>query len=131
MINIKNGVICNFNTFAPAILGNAFANMRVVGLLDYQLAKTMLNITAMQANVSPLLPINVSKDPLTYTYVVLSDVNNVTTVLALEWIDPNSYIEVVTTSVVATISGATAADVSIIRDALLAMGYVNPIVVAK
>lgn len=131
MINIKNGVICNFNTFAPAILGNTFTNMRVVGLLDYQLAKTMLNITSTQANVSPLLPVNVSKDPLTYTYVVLSDINNTTTTLALEWIDPNSYVEVISTNVTATIAGATPLDVSVIRNALLAMGYLNVEVVAK
>lgn len=123
MISTRNGVVCNFSTYAPAVLGNTYNNMTVLGLVSYDIASTMSAINTTQANITSLLPATTSKDVTTYTYAILKDSAGVRSILALEWINPTSYVEVVASKITVVVNGTIATDTQIIKDALLSLGY--------
>ena len=117
----------SFNTLAPALLPSSFANVQVLAIVGFDVAIMISNqnITALAAAIYPVLPSGSVSDPTMYEYVVVQSANGSKTILALDWLDLNSVVMTSSITINARISNVTLADISVINQALLQMGYNN------
>lgn len=109
----------NFNTLAPAILGNNFKNAIVQAIVGYSIAKQFISPETQNVNVYPALPPGVVADPKKYTYVVFLMESGIERVFALEWIDISSIVEVSSQTLTIQIANTSAGDAERVRQALL------------
>lgn len=117
-----------FNTRAPVILGATFRRVKILGIIDYVLASSFINPETQHHNVYPHLPAGTPSDPKKYTYLLIQTEQGDKTVLAKEWIDPSSVTLVTSTTINITVTGASASDAENIREALLLLGFTNPVI---
>lgn len=117
-----------FNTRAPTILGATFKRCKVLGIIDYILASSFINPETQHYNVYPHLPAGTPNDPKKYTYLLIQTEQGDKTVLAKEWIDLSSVTLVTSTTLTITITNAANGDADNIREALLLLGFTNPII---
>lgn len=119
--NLKS--VYSFNTLAPSVLGASFKNAKVLGIIDYDIAATIINVELMHRSIYPLLPQGTPDRPHSYTYLLLLTESNVKTVVAYEWIDPASIELVESVNIVVTIPNVKASDANVIRDSLTLCGF--------
>lgn len=117
------GSVYSFNTMAPAILTGSYRNVKILGILDYSMAWSYINIDIMQKSVYPLLPVGTPDNPRDYLYVLFMTEGNVKTVLAIPWIDVNSIVETKSVDLYIQIRKANLEDIVKIRDTLRLIGY--------
>lgn len=108
----------NFSTRAPAILGAAFKEALVLGILDYTTALNYISPETSNINIFPYLPPGTPSDPKKYTYILFKGQSGNKTVLALEWIDESTVVVVTQVTISITVFEASVDDVSHIRDSL-------------
>lgn len=115
----------SFNTLVPGILGAARVNTTLVGILSYSAMSALMNIEAKQRVIFPQLPVGTSPITKGYTYLSFISASGIPDYLALEWIDQNTMVSSTTKTTTITIPNTTIQDVSIIRNALIKLGYIN------
>lgn len=113
----------NFNTRAPAILGANFKSVKVLGIIDYNLASKYINPETQHVNIYPYLPVGTVDDPKKYTYVLIETQSGDVTVLAMPWIDQESIALVTSRDLIITVKDIGTGDDVTIRDNLLLMGF--------
>ena len=116
--------VYNFNTLAPAVLGTSFTNMKVKGIMSATEAMKYRDIYTLHnnlVNVITGLPQNVND----LTFILLTNIDGVDTVLALEYVDSTTIVLVTSTNIRIDINNTTTADLGILRTRLLELGYTN------
>jgi hypothetical protein len=117
--------VYNFSTLAPAVLGGEHKNMKVKALVLSEEALKHRDIITLHDNIKQTLsglPTYV-KD---CSYVIFTNVlTGEELVLANEYIDINSIVEVQSVNIQARVLNVTTDDMPIIREALLSLGYNN------
>lgn len=113
----------NFNTLAPSIIQASGYNMTLTGIVGYDIAKTMINVTLQQRSIYPELPAGTPSDETTYTYYVFKNTDGKQVVLADAWIDMNSVVKVSKLNLTISLTQCTTSDITLIRDQLNLLGY--------
>ena len=116
--------VYNFNTLAPVILGDRYENMKVLGVLTADEAMKYRDIYTLHNNLVPVivgLPVNAGD----CSFLLLENSSKETTVLAIEYIDPNSVEVVTTVNIRADILDVSTNDMVIINSLLKEAGYFN------
>lgn len=113
-----------FNTIAPTVLGNAYNNMQLTGILTYEEASTYTDILSMHNSIRSVisnttLPVNASS--CTFLKFLSQDKN--VSIFAMEYL--LNVEEVTTQKLIITVNNYTSSDYTIIRDTLLKYGYDN------
>lgn len=131
MTNFVVGNNYTFNTLAPAVLGASFINAKVIGIVGYDIAVTMMNIDLKQRAVYPMLPAGTPNDASKYTYLLLQTQSGSKTVIALEWIDQNTIQIVNSVTLEVTIPNANPTDAREVSQMLSLLGYSGFTIVTK
>lgn len=116
--------VYKFNTIAPGILGATFENMKVVGIINYKEALLFEDIISIHTKVTTTVT-NVSL-PMDYqdcTYVKFENGSGLTKILALEYIQADSIVEIQTKKLIITINNFSDQDPTIVSNALKDLGY--------
>lgn len=87
---LKIGNLVTFDTVAPAILGNDYQNLKVVGIFDRDTAKMWRDVDSMHANVYPFMDSSIENDSTAYQYVKLVGENGHEVVLGVPWINEST-----------------------------------------
>ncbi len=122
-MNFVVGNTYSFNTLAPAVLGASFNNAKVIGVVGYEVAITMMNVDLKQRTIYPLLPSGTPSDPSKYTYLMLQTESNIKVVIAVEWIDINTVALVDSVTLEIIIPNVVSTDANEIRSMLTLLGY--------
>lgn len=125
MIEFSINSTYNFETLAPAILGDKIKNAKLTSIVDYGMATKLFNPNSQHANVYTHLPPGTPRDLTKYVYYVFKTENNETRVFAREWINLNSAELVSGTTIRVDIYNISAQDQAHIRQLLLAAGYTS------
>lgn len=115
------GKVYTFNTKAPAILGATIVNAKLTSIIDYETAKAFDNIDLKFRTIYPLLPINTVDDPTLSIYYKFKSESGETIILADHWIDFTTVVIVENISFKITITNASIADITKVRNALNAL----------
>lgn len=116
--------VYDFKTIAPGILNLDYKNQKVIGILNAQTAKKYYDIVTLHSKMLKV----VTSLPSSYTdlsYLLLENSTREKTVLALEYIDLDTVVEIVKKKVRIDIEDANIEDVNMIRKYLLELGYNN------
>jgi hypothetical protein len=122
--NLELGKSYDFTLYASGVLGSGFRNSKVVGIMDYDSAKYIQDVSPLHIQAYPQLPSGTPRNARDLVYVKIKTPLNELRVIAMDWI---SSVPVLVTSQAArvTISQISSSDVSIIRDLLVVNGYPN------
>lgn len=119
------GKTISFSVYAPAVLGNNFNKVTLLGILDYESAQSFINVATKSIEVYPSLPANTLKDYTKYRYLKVKMGDGKSTCVALEWINESTYTVHTGLDMTVTISNASALDAERVRAILAANGYTN------
>lgn len=115
----------NFSTLVPSVLGGNYKNMKVKAILSDKEAIKYRDILTLHRTLKPLIT-SLPTNPQDCTYVLLESFDKATNILlALEYIDMYSIVEVKSTNITITLRDTVDTDVSILRTRLLELGYSN------
>lgn len=122
--NLEIGKSYDFTLYATGVLGAGFKNAKVLGVMDYDSAKAVQDITPLHIQAYPQLPSGTPRNAKDLVYVKIKTNMNELRVVAMDWI---SSVPVLVTSQVArvTISQISSSDIPTIRDLLTINGYPN------
>lgn len=116
----------SFDVYPVAIISNEYHNVAVKGILDEQTARMYIDTEAMNRSIYPYLPEGTPKDYQKYTYLKIKLENEKVSVIAVEWINDNTVIEVPSKlKVVVEVLNAAPSDVANIRNSLISNGFRN------
>lgn len=115
----------NFDTMAPSEFGATIKNAKLLSVLDYTEARKQSDIDTVYRNVLPLLPPGTPNHVSSTVYYKFVGENNSTFLMAEEWVDSTSIVEVNSISVVVDIPNLDVSDIPVIRDSLNAVGVTN------
>jgi len=119
--------VYNFLTLAPHILGSRLTMMKVKSIMTSDNAIKFRDIYTLHAqllNVIPGLPISAEDN----MYVLFEDADKKEVLLAMEWIDSNSIVEVKGVNARIEISNLNTDDFNIIKQSLLELGHKNLVI---
>jgi len=114
--------VYNFDTLAPAILGNDYQSMKVKAMMSSNEAIKYRDIYTLHNNLLPVitgLPQNLED----CVYILFENQDKEEMVLALEYIDPFTIKEVITTNIRIEVFDTNTEDLSVLRSRLLELGY--------
>lgn len=119
------GDTISFDVYPATILGSAFKDVKVLGVVDADLAVSIgYDVISKHANVYPTLPEGeVEDNPRSYQYLLIQFMNGNRDVVGLPWIDRDTVTRRTTTKVVIEIDGAGSADIPIMIEAMAENGY--------
>lgn len=80
------GTKVSFDVYPEALLGTKFNHVKVLGILDADTARGLIDPDAMHANVYPTLPDGVPDDPTGYYYIKVALPGGQQTAVGLPWI---------------------------------------------
>lgn len=112
----------SFSTLAPAILGETYSTVQLVGEMDFKRAMKEQDVQAKHRQIFPLLPPGTPDDPRQYTYLVFRDLQDRETVLGYPWIDQNTIVVATSQTLNLTIPNMTQQQAQNVSDALRLMG---------
>lgn len=116
----------NITTLAPTLLGGSYTNLKVRAVFSAEEAVQHREIYSLHQSVMGVvdsLPQKVSD--CTYVLFEMNDENKTTLVLANEYIDPYSIVEVNTVNIGIKIYDNTSENVALIRSTLKEIGMTN------
>lgn len=116
------GDVVSFSTRAPGVLGSGYSRATVLSFLDSDDVTRYFDPRSMHQAVYPSLPVDTPNDFRRYSYVKLRLENDTITAVGLPWINPSTVIIHEETVVDFRVSGVTAADITRLRNALVAAG---------
>jgi len=117
--------VYKFSTLAPSILGGEFTMMKVI--TSETIASEVLQYGDMHGLNSKLVPLipGLSSNANDNTYVVFETETGERVALAYEWIDDATIELIEGVNIRIDVSNASTADVTIIKNALKELGYLN------
>lgn len=121
--NFKTNQSYSFDVYGTNVLGNDYKNVLVIGIFNYQTALHFGDIDVRQVQVFPHLPQGTPNRPEEYEYLLVQTANKGQQILARQWINESTVVQVGNSKIVVTIEEAGTADVSDIRAALTQNGY--------
>jgi hypothetical protein len=80
------GKIITFNLHAPSILGSGYTNVKVIGAVTSQIAKTYTDILTQHAQVFSSLPPGTVDSYKGYDYLLIENSNGVIIPIGFPWI---------------------------------------------
>lgn len=113
----------NFDTYAPAVLGDAFKGVVIVAVMDRQTAEKELDVQTMHVQLYPFLPVGTPNSPDAYDYVKVRFPSGVESVLGLAWIKSDSVELVQGRTITVVLANRTAGDLPRLRDVLSANNF--------
>ena len=114
----------NFNTLAGVMLGQSYQSMKVVSIMDSKQAIQHADILTIYNNVKTVIS-NLPSSVDDLTYILFENTDKEKVLLALEYIEISSVVEVETIDIVMKVYDVTTEDLSIIRKAVSELGYSN------
>ena len=108
----------SFNTHAPAILGATLKNLKLVGQITYEQARTMDNVDLRHRQIYTLLPPGTPDNPRQYNYYLF-------VTLGVPWIIENSIENVTTRQIKITITDIPTTKVNRLKESLAILGIIN------
>ena len=114
--------IYNFSTLMPSVLGTSFKSMKVKGVLTSQEAVKYRDIATLHATVLPMLS-GLPKRIEQLSYIIFENIDGEQLLLAYEYIDISSIVEVKTVNIRVDILEANTDDILIIQERLKELGY--------
>lgn len=124
-MDLKPEVTYNFSTTAPGILGASVVSAKLIGILNYEMAKSFDSIDLKWRTIFPLLPTGTPDNPASFTFYYFQMQSGAKVVFAEPWIVASSVEVVQSYTAVATIHGLNQQDITYIRDAISALGYTD------
>ena len=121
--NFKTNQTYNFEVYGTTILGNDYKNVLVIGIFNYKTALHFGDIDVTQVQVFPHLPSGTPNRPEEYEYLLIQTANKGKVVLARQWINESTVVQVGNSKVEVTVEEAGTADIEDIRAALMQNGY--------
>lgn len=125
MAELTIGGIYNFETLAPAILGDKIKNAKLTAIVNFSTAQKLFNPTSQQANIYPHLPVGTPRDHTKYVYYNFTTENGEDRVLAREWINLSTIQLVTGNTLKVSIYNVTAQDQTNIRQLLIGAGFTS------
>ena len=116
--------IYNFSTLMPSVLGTSFKSMKVKGVLTSQEAVKYRDIATLHATVLPMLS-GLAKRIEQLSYILFENIDGEQLLLAYEYIDISSIVEVKTINIRVDIFDTNTEDINILRTRLVELGYKN------
>ncbi len=114
-----------FNTLSPSILGAVFTNVKLIGVMDYNSAMKIRNVNVPYRAIYPTLPLGTVNDPTANLYYQFETLSGTTELLAEQWIDVPTIVQVTTVNFRVTLNDVSLQDMNTVRDVLYGMGYTN------
>lgn len=108
-----------FDVYPSSVIGNNFKNVQVLALMDAVTAAQYADIMAMHEAVRPFLPVGTVNDPLKFTYARLRTSAGGYTVIAYEWINEPTIVEIFSSRIMIMVNNASPADPARLRNLLL------------
>lgn len=121
--SLKLGETVSFDVYPAAILGTAFKRVKVMGVMDMESAKHLIDPIALHINVYPTLPAGTVDNPAQYYYVKVKLSNGQVTCVGLPWIREESIVVHQSTTLNLTIENVGVDDISRVVKALASNGY--------
>jgi len=125
MILFEIGKVYQFNTKAPSILGSIIKNAKLLSILDYDTAILFDTIDIKYRQIYPLLPLGTIDSPKSSIYYRFMSESGEPFILADQWVDEASIEVVDYISFTVTFTNASIQDISRVRNAVNALGYLN------
>ena len=116
--------IYNFSTLMPSVLGTSFKSMKVKGVLTSQEAVKYRDIATLHATVLSMLS-GLPKRIEQLSYILFENIDGEQLLLAYEYIDISSIVEVKTINIRVDIFDTNTEDINILRTRLVELGYKN------
>ena len=116
--------IYNFSTLMPSVLGTSFKSMKFKGVLTSQEAVKYRDIATLHATVLPMLS-GLPKRIEQLSYILFENIDGEQLLLAYEYIDISSIVEVKTINIRVDIFDTNTEDINILRTRLVELGYKN------
>lgn len=117
------GKTYNFKTLSPVILGSEYKNQKVIGIFNSTEAMKYGDIQTTYALVSKQISTLPKINDL--TFILFESLDQDKTILALEYLDVNTIVEVTTFNLNIVVNNASTEDTSIITNMLKELGYIN------
>lgn len=114
----------NFTTLAPTILGNEYKAMKVKAILTSDNALKFRDIATLHTTVKSVIS-NLPESITDLTYILFENQDKEELVLALEYINTDSVIEVQGVNIRINITNVTVDDISTLTLRLKELGYVH------
>lgn len=124
MYNFQISKVYTFSLRAPAILGVLLKNAKLLSIFDYDTAIKYENIDLKYRQILPHLTAGTPDDAKSCVYYRFKSESGEEVVLADQWIDETT-VDVITNIHIKIELDASLSDVSRIRDAMNALGYIG------
>ena len=111
----------NFTTKAPAILGAEYRNVMVESIMTATEAVKYSDVLTLHEQIRTVL--NLDLEVANCTYIKFRTLDGETVILALEYINSDSTVEVKTVNIRVDVLEANADDILIIQERLKELGY--------
>ena len=114
----------NFNTLAPAVLGEKYTLMKVKSIMDYSEAVLQKDITTEYETLKPII-LTLPDNVMDLTFILFEDMNKELKLVALEYINLTTIVEVKAVDIRIDVLGVSTSDINIIKTRLIELGYTN------
>ena len=111
----------NFTTKAPAILGAEYRNVMVESIMTATEAVKYSDVLTLHEQIRTVL--NLDLEVTNCTYIKFRTLDGETVILALEYINSDSIVEVKTVNIRVDVLEANTDDILIIQERLKELGY--------
>lgn len=124
-LNLATGSVYTFNTLAPGILQATVKNAKLKGILDYEIALKYDNVDTKFRQIYPVLPPGTVDNPESCTYYLFTAESGEKIVLADQWIDEGTVVNVEGINFQFTFMNKSLADMNKVRDLVNAAGITD------
>jgi hypothetical protein len=125
VLDLKIGKVYTFQTTAPAILGTSVKNARLMGMLDYATASGYEMIDLKYRSIYPLLPPGTPDTPELSVYYRFQSESGEKIILADIWIQESTVEIVDHIDFQVIFTRADISDITKVKNAINALGYMN------
>lgn len=119
------GKVVSFQIYPSAIITDEFTNVRLIGLINYEVATGYIEPASMHANVYPTLPTGTPNDYRLYEYVIIRKADGKMTALGLPWIKEDTIVVAGSTDLQITIRGKSIDDIPRLRQILTTNNFTD------
>ncbi|MBT29495.1 MAG: hypothetical protein CMO01_07510 [Thalassobius sp.] len=123
---IKLGDVVSFSVFenVKAVLPTKFDNVKVVGSLDADSAKALIDPYTLHRNIYPMLAQGTAPDdPTQYYYIKVKLPNGQFTAVGIPWINPTTIEQRDSSTAVVRIQNISSTDLTRLRNHIAAAGW--------
>ena len=106
------------------MISDIFTNVKVLGIVGFEVASAFEDVAAIHANIYSTLPEGTPEGAEDYDYLYVETIDGQRKAVGVPWIkDPITLIDSATIRV--TLSNSSTSDVEKVRDALNAYGFID------